>query len=89
MMVTDTGIATLVTNSRCHQHQCGPRISSEVKMRPDQMNGHWLVSNFIPMDSTKFEFRDFDSIIRFVIKNESEIEKLRSRDFPENSILRN
>ena len=27
-----------------------------------------LVSKFIPMNSKKFEFRDFDSIIRFVIK---------------------
>ena len=32
------------------------------------------------MDFKKYEFRDFDSIIRFAIKNESEIEKLRSRD---------
>ena len=41
---------------------------------------YWLVSNFIPLDSKKFEFRDFDFIIRFAIKNESEIEKFRSRD---------
>jgi hypothetical protein len=41
---------------------------------------HWLDSNFIPLDSQKFEFRNFDYIIRFEIKNESEIEKLRSRD---------
>ena len=55
----------------------------------------WLVSNFIPMDSKKFEFRNFDWIIRFAIKNESEIEKFRSRDqwivgknrFWENEIL--
>ena len=40
----------------------------------------WLDSNFIPMDSKKFEFRNSDYIIRFAIKNESEIEKLRSRD---------
>ena len=40
----------------------------------------WLVSNFIPMDSKKFEFRKFVYIIRFAIKNESEIEKFRSRD---------
>ena len=32
------------------------------------------------MDSKKFEFRDLNSIIRFAIKKESEIEKLRSRD---------
>ena len=32
------------------------------------------------MDSKKFGFRNFDNIIRFAIKNESEIEKLRSRD---------
>ena len=41
---------------------------------------HWLVSNFIPMISKKFEFRDFDSIIRFTIKNESKIKRLRSHD---------
>ena len=40
----------------------------------------WLVSIFIPMNSKKFEFRDFDSFIGFAIKNESEIEKLKSRD---------
>ena len=32
------------------------------------------------MDSKKFGFRNFDYIIRFAIKNESEIEKFRSRD---------
>ena len=37
-------------------------------------------SNFIPMDSKKIGFRNFDYIIRFAIKNKSEIEKLRSRD---------
>ena len=41
---------------------------------------HWLDSNFIPMDSKKFEFRNFDYIIRFAMKNESGIEKFRSRD---------
>ena len=41
---------------------------------------YWLVSNYIPMDSLKFKFRDFDSIIRFAVKNASESEKLRSRD---------
>ena len=41
---------------------------------------YWLDSNFIPLDSQKFEFRNFDYIIRFEIKNESEIEKLSSRD---------
>ena len=41
---------------------------------------HWLDSNFIPMDSKKFGFLNFDYIIRFTRKNESEIEKLRSRD---------
>ena len=41
----------------------------------------WLDSNFIPMDSKKFGFWNFDYIIRFAIKNESEIEKLRSRDW--------
>ena len=45
-----------------------------------ECENHWLVSNFFPMNSKKFEFRDFDSIIRFAIENESEIEKLRSRD---------
>ena len=32
------------------------------------------------MDSKKFGFRNFDWIISFAIKNESEIEKFRSRD---------
>ena len=41
---------------------------------------HWSDSNFIPMDSKKFEFRNFDYIIRFAMKNESGIEKFRSRD---------
>ena len=44
------------------------------------MRTQWLVSNFIPMDSKKFEFRNFDYTIRFAIKNESKIEKFRSRD---------
>jgi len=39
-----------------------------------------LDSNCIPMDSKKFGFRNFDYIIRFAIKNESEIEQFRSRD---------
>ena len=43
-------------------------------------NIHWSDSNFIPMDSKKFEFRNFDYIIRFAMKNESGIEKFRSRD---------
>jgi len=41
---------------------------------------HWLDSNFIPMDSKKLGFRNFDYIIRFATKNEPEIEKFRSRD---------
>ena len=32
------------------------------------------------MDSKKLEFWNFDYIIRFAIKNESEIEKSKSRD---------
>ena len=40
----------------------------------------WLDSNFIPTDSKKFLFRNFDYIMRFAMKNEPEIEKLRSRD---------
>ena len=40
----------------------------------------WLDSNFIPMDSKKFGFLNFDYIIRFARKNESENGKLRSRD---------
>ena len=47
---------------------------------PILRGSQWLDSNFIPMDSKKFEFWNFDYIIRFAIKNESEIEKLRSRD---------
>ena len=39
----------------------------------------WLDSNFIPMDSKKLRFRNFDYIIRFATKNEPEIEKFRSR----------
>ena len=40
----------------------------------------WSVSNFIPMDFKKFGLRNFDCIIRFGIENDSEIEKMRSRD---------
>ena len=40
----------------------------------------WLVSNVIPMDSKKFGFRNFDYIIRFAIRNASEIKKMRSLD---------
>ena len=40
----------------------------------------WLDSNFIPMDSKKIGLRNFDYIIRFAIKNKSEIELFRSRD---------
>ena len=36
---------------------------------------HWLVSNLIPMNSKIFGFRNFDYIIRFAIKYESEIKK--------------
>ena len=32
-------------------------------------------SNFIPMKSEKFEFQDLDTIIRLVVKNESENRK--------------
>ena len=46
----------------------------------DYFYTQWLDSNFIPMDSKKFEFRNFDYIIRFAMKNESGIEKFRSRD---------
>ena len=42
--------------------------------------GYRLDSNFIPMDFKKFGFRNFEFSIRFAIKNESEIEKFRSRD---------
>ena len=38
-----------------------------------------LDSNFIPKDCKKFEFWNFDCIIRFV-KNQPGIEKSRSRD---------
>ena len=37
---------------------------------------HWLVSNFIPIDSKKFGLLDFDYITRLEIKNESEIKKI-------------
>ena len=40
----------------------------------------WLDSNFIPMDSKKFEFKDFNKAMRIYIKNESETENMRSRD---------
>ena len=41
---------------------------------------NWLDSNFISMDSKKFVFWNFDYIMKLAVKNESEIEKLRSRD---------
>ena len=34
-------------------------------------------SNFIPVDSKMSEFRNYDNIIRFLIKNKSDIEKYR------------
>ena len=43
------------------------------------------------MDSKKFGYRNFDKIIRFAIKNESEMKNMRSRDrriFEKKSILR-
>ena len=43
-------------------------------------NRHRLDSNFIPMDYKKFGFQNFEYINRFEIKNDSEIEKFRSRD---------
>ena len=33
------------------------------------------------MDSKKFEFKDFNKAMRIYIKNESETENMRSRDF--------
>ena len=36
---------------------------------------HWLVSNFIPTDSKKFEFQNFNSTIRFCIKSKLEFKK--------------
>ena len=44
------------------------------------LTAQWLDSNFIPMDSKKFEFWNFDYTIRFVIENKPGYEKLRSRD---------
>ena len=38
-------------------------------------NDQWLDSNFIPRNSKKFEYSNFDSIIRIYIKNESETMK--------------
>ena len=38
----------------------------------------WLDSNFIPTDSKKFEFQNFNYTIRFSIKNKLRIEKMRS-----------
>ena len=32
----------------------------------------WYISNFIPMDSKNFEFRDIDFAIGFVFKNKKE-----------------
>ena len=52
----------------------------KTRTRDLQNSKHWLESNFIPMDSKKFGFRNFDYIIRYAIKNEPEIEKLRSPD---------
>ena len=41
---------------------------------------HWLVSNFMPTDSKKFEFQNFKWTIRLFIKNKLELKKIRSRD---------
>ena len=57
----------------------GPWVTGRFRSQ-DFFQKQWLDSNFIPMDSKKFGFRKLDYIIRFAIKNESEIEKLRSRD---------
>ena len=52
----------------------------EIKNRVTENSTQWLDPNFIPMDSKKFGFRNFDYIIRFAIKNGSDIEKFRSCD---------
>ena len=36
---------------------------------------HWLDSNFIPKNSKKFEYRNFDKAIRIYTENESETQK--------------
>ena len=54
-----------------------------------EYGSHWLVSNFIPTDSKKFEFQNFSSTIRFSIKNKLEIKKT-SRDrriFEKNQLI--
>ena len=40
---------------------------------------HWFDSNFIPRNSKKFEYRNFDKAIRIYIENESET---RKNEFP-------
>ena len=58
-----------------------PKISSlNSRMTLGVRVEHWLVSNFIPTDSKKFEFQNFNSTIRFCIKNKLEFKKMRSRD---------
>ena len=36
----------------------------------------WLDSNFIPKNSKKFEYRNFDKAIRFYIENEPKTRKI-------------
>ena len=64
----------------CLTQSSRSQIIGKIEVFKFRLCMHWLDSNFIPMDSKKFEFWNFDYIIRFAIKNESEIEKLRSRD---------
>ena len=53
-------------------------ICGYVKAKEDIV---WLDSNFIPMDSKKFEYKALIWAMKIYIKNESETKNLRSRDF--------
>ena len=57
----------------------GSEIQTE-KFLEFTLNTNWLVWNFIPTDSKKFEFQNFKWTIRFFIKNKLELKKMRSRD---------
>ena len=55
-------------------------IYSKVKTLTPVELTEWLGSNFIPADSKKMFFFNSNYIIRFAIKNESELKNLMSRD---------
>ena len=59
-----------------------PNVRQTFSSKPAESNRvHWSDSNFIPIESKKFEFWNLNLAIRICIKNDSEIGIMRSRDF--------